>query len=49
MTAELRAKRDALELELGKLRERKPKLSEEAYLRELEERLLELAALYAGT
>jgi hypothetical protein len=49
MTAELRAKRDALELELGKLRERKPKLSEEAYLRELEERLLELAALYDGT
>lgn len=49
LSSELRARRDALELELSKLRERKPKMSEDAYYRELEARLLELAAIYNGT
>jgi hypothetical protein len=46
---EARARRDAVELEIEHLRGRKPSMAEDAYYRELEERLLELAALYGGT
>lgn len=49
LTPELRARRDALELEIAQLRERKAKMSEEAYYRELETKLLALAAVYQGT
>ncbi|MBI4625917.1 MAG: hypothetical protein HY736_22190 [Verrucomicrobia bacterium] len=49
LSTEVRARRDALELEIAKLRDRKAKMTEAAYLRELERRLLELAALYEGT
>jgi hypothetical protein len=49
LAAGVRTRRDALELEIAKLRERKAKMSETAYLRELEQRLLEIAALYDGT
>lgn len=43
----LRKRRDELEQKLAALRERKAKLSEDAYLRELEEVLVPLAQLYA--
>lgn len=45
---EIRAKRDALELEVARLRDAKAKLPEAEYQRELEKVLLQLAALYAG-
>ncbi len=45
----IRARRDALELQLADLRGRKAKLSEEKYFQELEKLLLELAAVYEGT
>ncbi len=45
---DVRARRDALELELSKLRDAKATMAEEAYYRELEKRLLELAAIYAA-
>lgn len=46
---ELRARRDALELEIGKLRDRKAKMREDQYRRELEQLLLQLAEIYEGT
>lgn len=49
LSAELRAKRDQLELQLSALRERKAKLNEEKFYRELEALLLDLARLYEGT
>ena len=47
--AELRAKRDRLEQQLTELRAAKAKMTDEAYYRELEQVLLELAALYDTT
>lgn len=44
-----RARRDELELQLAERRARKTSLSEEAYLREIEPLLLELARLYQAT
>jgi hypothetical protein len=49
LPAELRARRDQLELELAALRSRKAKLSEEKYLEEIEKILLAIAALYEGS
>jgi hypothetical protein len=49
LSPEMRARRDALELEIAQLRERKAKMSEDAYFRELETKLLALAAIYQGT
>lgn len=49
LSAELRAKRDQLELQLSALRERKAKMNEEKFYQELETLLLELARLYEGT
>lgn len=49
LSAEMRARRDEIELQIAELREMKPKLAEPAYFRELERLLLELAALYEGT
>jgi hypothetical protein len=49
MTPEVRARRDAIELEIAKLREQKSKMTEEAYYRALEEKLLVLAALYENS
>ena len=46
LSAEMRRKRDALELEIAGLRARKSQLSEEEYYRGLEPLLLELARLY---
>jgi hypothetical protein len=46
MPPEVRVRRDALELDLARLRERKELMSETAYLAKLEELLLEMAALY---
>jgi len=48
LAAEVRARRDAIELELEALRDRKSAMSEDAYYLELEARLLKLAALYDG-
>ncbi|MDP3068801.1 MAG: hypothetical protein Q8N18_00855 [Opitutaceae bacterium] len=45
----LRAQRDKLELEISALRERKAKMNEEKYFKELEKLLLTLAVLYEGT
>jgi hypothetical protein len=45
----VRAQRDALELEVARLREAKAKMPEEEYYRELEKLLLRLAGLYEGT
>lgn len=49
LPAELRAKRDALELEVGKLRDGKAKMPEDRYYRELEKLLVQLAEIYDGT
>jgi hypothetical protein len=49
LSPEARARRDALELQLSALREKKPKMNEEKYYQELEKVLLEIAALYDGT
>lgn len=49
MSSDIRARRDQLELEVAKLRERKAKLPEDAYYRELEQLLLQIAALYERT
>lgn len=49
LPAELRARRDRLELELAALRGQKAKLSEEKYLEEMEKILLAIAALYEGS
>ena len=45
---EARARRDALEVKLARLREAKAKLPEAKYYEELEKLLLELAAVYEG-
>lgn len=45
---EIRAKRDALELEIGKLRDTKAKMPESRYYEELEKLLLQLADIYGG-
>lgn len=47
MPAELRAKRNALELEIAKLRDRRKELGDEAYYSELEKLAVSLANLYA--
>ena len=44
-----RARRDALELQIAKLREGKAKMAAANYFAELEKLLLELAAVYEGT
>lgn len=46
MSAELRARRDALEHSVARLREAKAKLTEDEYYRQLEGLLLDLARLY---
>jgi hypothetical protein len=48
LSAEARKWRDALETELGKLREEKASMPEEEYLRKLEKVLVELAKSYRG-
>lgn len=47
MPAELRAKRDAMELEIAKLRDKRKDLGDEAYFAELEKLAVSLAELYA--
>jgi hypothetical protein len=49
MAPDTRARRDALELKIAKLREAKTKMAEAKYFAELEKLLLELAAVYEGT
>jgi hypothetical protein len=49
LPADVRARRDQLELQLSALREKKSKMNEEKYYQELEKVLLDLAALYEGT
>jgi len=49
LSAEQRTRRDALELKLSRLRERKADAPEGVYFRELEQILIELAELYEGT
>lgn len=46
---EIRAKRDQLEIEVAKLREQKAKMPEDAYFRELEKLMLQIAELYERT
>lgn len=46
---EVRSRRDALELEVAKLREAKAKMTESAYYAQLEKLLLQLASLYDPT
>lgn len=48
MAGELRAKRDGLELQIAKLRDRKGDMPENEYYRELEVLLLELATVYSA-
>lgn len=47
MPAELRARRDALELEIAKLRDRRKELDDDTYFDELEKLAVSLAKLYA--
>jgi hypothetical protein len=49
LSPEVRARRDALEQQISSLREKKDKLNEEKYYKELEKLLVELAKLYDGT
>jgi hypothetical protein len=49
LSAEVRARRDKLELDIAALREQKAKMNEGKYYQELEKLLLQLAALYDGT
>jgi hypothetical protein len=49
LSDDARARRDALELKIAKLRDAKAKLPEAKYFEELEKLLLELAAVYEGT
>lgn len=49
LPGDIRAKRDRLEIEVAKLRERKPKMPEDAYYRELEQLMLQIAELYERT
>ena len=46
MPADLRRRRDQIELSIAALRDQKDKLSEDAYYRQLEELMVELARLY---
>jgi hypothetical protein len=46
LPAEIRARRDELEMRVFELRERKPSMEEEEYYRRLEELLLEMAEFY---
>lgn len=48
LTPEARERRDAIELELSKLRAQKSKMSEDDYVKQIEPLLLELAKLYAA-
>ncbi len=49
LTPETRARRDELERAVAKLREGKPRMTEEKYFQELEKLLVELASLYGTT
>jgi hypothetical protein len=49
LTPDARTQRDDLERAVAKLRETKPRMTEEAYFQELEKLLVKLAALYEGT
>lgn len=49
MSAEIRARRDALELQVEALRQKKHSLSESDYYAQLDDLLLQLARLYHGT
>jgi len=49
LSADVRARRDQIELQIAELRETKAKMKESAYFQELEKLLLELAALYGAT
>jgi hypothetical protein len=49
LSAEVRARRDQLELQLSALRDKKAKMHEDKYYQELEKLLLELAAVYDRT
>jgi hypothetical protein len=49
LSADVRARRDQIELQISVLREKKAQLNEEKYFQELEKLLLQLAALYEGT
>ena len=49
LPSEARARRDALELQIAKLREGKAKMAAAKYFAELEKLLLALAAVYEGT
>ena len=46
LSAEIRAERDALEIELAKLRDSKASKAEDTYYREIEALLLKIAKLY---
>ncbi len=46
MPAELRQKRDALEIQIAELRERRTQLGEDAYYQQLEKLMLELSRVY---
>jgi hypothetical protein len=48
MPREVRQRREALELQLAELRDRKPELGDDAYYSQLEPLLVELARLYAS-
>ena len=48
LPAELRAKRDELEVQVAAMRDAKAKIPEDEYYRRLEKLLLELAAIYRG-
>ncbi len=49
LSPEVRARRDALELKIARLRENKAKMETAKYYTELEQLLLELAVVYEGT
>jgi hypothetical protein len=49
LSAEVRARRDRLELQLSALREKKAKMNEDKYYQELEKLMLELATVYDRT
>lgn len=49
LSPEIRARRDAIEVKISRLRDAKAKLPEAQYYAELEKLLLELAAIYEGT
>ncbi len=49
LAPDVRARRDELEIQVAKLREKKARMAEAAYYRELEKLMLQIAALYDGT